>query len=250
MWWRVTASLRGSRDTCGAGNTNCQRHSRCACGHFSRKHIRESDGAQSCGQIAVVLLLRAIELRGQRRQHAIRQHGDPILVAFAIADEDVAPLEIDIVHPQPNRFHDAQARAVEEPADQSVDAVEAIQNRRDFGLRVDRRQSLRHARPDHAVEPRQVDTQHLAVEEKQSGFCLVLSRARDVVDDRQGGEEGFDLGRAQFRRMTLAVVADEASNPRDVGLLRAKAVVLHAYDFADAVEERRRGPGERMHPGR
>jgi hypothetical protein len=54
-------------------------------------------------------------------------------------------------------------------------------------------------------------------------------------------EERFDFRRTHFPRMPTAVEEHEATNPLDIGLLGAQAVVLEANAVADAVEEARSG---------
>ena len=56
---------------------------------------------------------------------------------------------------------------------------------------------------------------------------------RHLSDDSEMRQEGLDLGRAERRRMTLAVEQHVASNPVGVGLLGADAVVLEPDLRAD-----------------
>jgi hypothetical protein len=45
----------------------------------------------------------------QRRYQLCRQQRRPVYVALAGADQDLAASEIDVLHPQPQAFHQAHA---------------------------------------------------------------------------------------------------------------------------------------------
>ncbi len=80
--------------------------------------------------------------------------------------------------------------------------------------------------PLHSLKPRQLDLQDNLVEEKQSSLGLILGGGRHLAFDGEMRQEGLDLGRAERRRMTLAVEQHVASNPVRVRLLGTDAVVL------------------------
>jgi hypothetical protein len=46
--------------------------------------------------------------------HSRWQHGDPVLSAFAIADQYLTLCKVNVLNPQPNGFADPQAAAVQQ----------------------------------------------------------------------------------------------------------------------------------------
>jgi hypothetical protein len=97
----------------------------------------------------------------------------------------------------------------------------------------------RAARAHDAVERREVDLEDVAVEEEERSQRLVLRRGADALAHGEVREEGVDLGLAHLGGMALVVEEDVAARPRDVGLLRAQAVVPRADRVAHAVEQAR-----------
>jgi len=97
--------------------------------------------------------------------------------------------------------------------------------------------ALRPPCTDDVAEPRQINLQHIAVEEEKGRQRLSLRGRGDVSFRRQIREKGAHLGSAHGQRVPLAVKEDEAANPRDILLFRAIAVVPHADRFPDAIEE-------------
>lgn len=169
-----------------------------------------------------------------------RQHRHTVVESLAVANEDLGPLEIDVLYAQPYGFHDPQARAVEKPPDEGVHAAQPIEHPQDFFAREDHRQALRRPGALDVFEPRQLDVEHLLVEEEQRALRLVLRRSGNVPRDRKMGQERFDFGRTGRRRVALVVEPDEASNPVDVRLLSAEAVVLQPNLVPHAGEQARR----------
>ena len=54
------------------------------------------------------------DLLAQRPDQSYRQHRDAILVALAVAHQDFATSEIDVLDAQAHRLHDSQASAIEQ----------------------------------------------------------------------------------------------------------------------------------------
>ena len=89
------------------------------------ERVRQPDGAKSVAQIRPVHSLGRLHLPANCADETIGKHRDPVLGALAVAHEDRPPTEIDVLHPQPNRFHDAHARAVQQFADEPVTMLQA-----------------------------------------------------------------------------------------------------------------------------
>jgi len=107
----------------------------------------------------------------------------------------------------------------------------------DLGARQHDWHVLRTLGAGDAVEPRQLDAEHLASEEQQRGQRLVLGGRADLAIHREAGEEGLDLGRAHLARMPAPVKAYESADPPDLGLLRAQTMVLEAQALAHYRDE-------------
>jgi len=69
---------------------------------------------------------------------------------------------------------------------------------------------------------------HFPVENDQGALGLVLRRGGNPAIGRETREKLLDVGGRQIDRMAIAVKADVAPDPVDVGLLGPYAVVLDA----------------------
>ena len=96
-----------------------------------------------------------------------RDHRDAVLATLALAHEDLAAREIEILHAQPHAFHEAHARAIEEPRHQARNAVEQCKNVTDFLACQHDRQPPRPFGAFDFPEPGQLDAEHLPVEEQE-----------------------------------------------------------------------------------
>ena len=74
------------------------------------------------------------------------------------------------------------------------DAVEPLKDGANLVTRQDDGQMLGPLGADDVVEPRELDAEHLAIEEEQGAQRLVLGGGRDFVVNRERGQEGGDLG--------------------------------------------------------
>jgi hypothetical protein len=140
------------------------------------------------------------ELLAQRQQHVLGQHGDAVLAALAVAHQQLAALELDILHAQAQALEQTHARAVEQRGDQPHGAAQLVQQGAHLADREHHRQALPGACGDDFVEPGQLLTQHLAIEEQQRRLRLVLRGGGHVALGREVREEGADLGQLHTSR--------------------------------------------------
>lgn len=91
-----------------------------------------------------------------------------------------------------------------------------------------------------AVEPWQIDIEHLAVQKQQGGEGLVLRAGGYVADRGQVGQKRLDLGRAYVARMALAVEKDVALDPVRISLFGPQAVMPGADRRAYLAHQTRR----------
>jgi hypothetical protein len=144
-------------------------------------------------------------------------------------------------------FEHAQARPVQQAGHEPRRALEPLDHRAQLVAGQDDWQSLRALGTHDAVEPRQVDRQHVTVEEQERAQRLVLGRGGHPALDRERVEDAGDLGSTQLGRMTLAMEEDVPVDPGDVGLFCAATIVAGAQGVSHAVEKAGlgcvRGPG-------
>jgi hypothetical protein len=244
-WWRrgapparVERLQRTREDPLPAPGLRCARE-------LHRQRVRQPDSPQPLGQVPVVQRMGLGQLLLQPEHQVLRQHGHPILSPFAIAHQDLAPLEPDILHPKPQGLQQAHPRAVEERSHQPRGAAHLQQKLAHLGRGQDDRQAALGLGRDDLVQPRKLLAEHDPVQEEQCRLGLVLRGWRDAPVDCQVGQEGCHLDSAQFRRVTLGVEQNETPDPVDIGVLGAHRVVAHADGFAQAVEQARwcRGRG-------
>jgi hypothetical protein len=162
-----------------------------------------------------------------------------------IACAGITALEFDILDAQPQALEQAHASAVEQRRDEPHRAVEFVQQRAHLRRREHHRQAAHVLGGDDLVQPRQLDAEHLSIEEQQRRLGLVLRRGRHRTIDRQVGEEGGHGVGAEPRRMALAVEKDVAPRPVHVRLLRAQRVVAQPQRVAQPVEQSGRCGGAR-----
>ena len=165
------------------------------------------------------------------------EYRQAILPPLAVTDHELVHREIDVLDSQPTALQQAQARTVQQNRHEPRDAVEALKDGANLMAGEHDRQVLGPLGSDHVLEPRELDTEHLAVEEQERAQRLILCRGGNLLPNREGREELGDLGGAHLHRMAFAVEEDVPLNPVDVRLLGAAAVVAGADRLSDTVEE-------------
>ena len=99
---------------------------------------------------------------------------DPVLVALAGPHDDVARLEVDVLHAKPSALEQPQAGAVEKARHELRRPRELCDHRAHLVTREDDREATRTTRAYQLVEPWQLHTNDLPVEEE------ACSRARQA----------------------------------------------------------------------
>ena len=218
------------------GKTYCQPQSHAAPGYL-RWSVRQPGRAEAVANILRMQGADFDEMRTQPRREIARQHRHTILRALAVAHDDFAAREFDVLHAKAHTFHDAHARAVEQRADQPVRPLETNQNVRHLLSSEHDRQVRRRLCRLNAFQPGKLDRQDFPVQEQQRAARLVLRGRSDMARDREIGQKSLDFRRAHRRRMALAVKMDVASNPVDIRLLGPDAVMLQPDPLANLIDE-------------
>jgi hypothetical protein len=78
----------------------------------------------------------------QRNDQVLGKHRHPVLATLAIANDDLAALELDVLDPQAQAFHEPHARAVEEGGDKPLHACHLLEERSHFAGRQHDRELL------------------------------------------------------------------------------------------------------------
>jgi hypothetical protein len=123
-----------------------------------------------------------------------------------------------------------ERRAVERTLHEVVSAVCSLdrsQESADLVARKDHGQTLR-SFGAYGIERAQLDFEHVLIKEKKTAQSLSLSARGYVAPDGQIGKEPFNLGRAYFAWMPLAVEQDESPKRMDVCLFGTIRVVFGA----------------------
>ena len=162
------------------------------------------------------------------------------MLPFRIADRELASPEVDIFHPQRQRFEETQARTVEQLQDELRRRRRLADDLAHFVNGEDNRQTLGPLRANDVVDPRQRLLQHVAVEKEKCGERLVLRRGAHRPVDGQVAQKRIHVVRPHRRRMPLAVIQNVTADPHDIGFFRPRTVMADADGVSDSVEEFRR----------
>ena len=156
------------------------------------------------------------DLQAQGLGHNRGQHHPAILAAFALADDNLATVEINVLDAQAQSLHKPQAGPVNQTAKYRHRSFQRGQEPGHLGFGQDHRHPLPRLGPLHVVQPRQVGLQHLAVEEQDRREGLLVCRGRDPALRREPGKESRYFRRAHVTWMAHAIKADETTNPLDI----------------------------------
>jgi len=154
----------------------------------------------------------------------------------AVPDNLVAA-ELQVLHPEPEAFDESQPSFVQEHRHDPMRAAErTAHRRRRLRTREHDRQPLRSLRTHDVLQPPRLTAQDVLVQEQHRRQCLVLSRSAHMTLDGERAEKLPDLGLAHLRRVPIAVVQNEASDPAHTRLLGPVAVMQRTNRVADLVE--------------
>jgi hypothetical protein len=195
-------------------------------------------------QVGSVLLLDGLEMSSQLNENDPRQGRDPILVALASADPELAPTEVDVLHPEAGALQEAQTRAVQEDGHQPRHAVESSDDGAYFIASEDHGKSSGASGTNEILDPRHVGAENVPVEEQDGAEGLVLRGRGNAAVGGERAHVAGDLLHPHVARVALAVEQDEATDPAYVRFLRPPAVVARTDRRAHLVEQPRgRGAG-------
>src|SRR5713101_5762975 len=188
-----------------AGKTHCQPHSRPAFAYLRARAPGSSTQPAPRRRSAWCCAPPALEVGSQCGLDGGWEYRQAILPPLAVTDHELVHREIDVLDSQPTALQQAQARTVQQNRHEPRDAVEALKDGANLSAGEHDRQVLGPLGSDHVLEPRELDTEHLAVEEQERAQRLILCRGGNLLPNREGREELGDLGGAHLHRMAFAV---------------------------------------------
>ena len=153
---------------------------------------------------------------------AVGKHGDSVISAFAIVDDDAMVFKIYVFDSKAQTFHEAKARAIHDLCHEFVWAGHIGDDSTYFFYRKYVGDAFSFFGSDE-VEGGLVefDVESVAVEEEARADGLVLGGGRGFAIHNKVGDELVDLYYSHFTRMAFVVKKDVFADPLDVGLFSA-----------------------------
>jgi hypothetical protein len=145
----------------------------------------------------------------QPRHQALGQQCQPVLAALPVAHRELTPLNIHILDPQPQRLHQSEAAAVQQPHHQGRLSLQSLAHRPHLRFAEHHRQPAPCPCPHHTLQL-QVALQQLPVQKQQRRQRLILGGGTDLQVHRQVAQEGVHLGAAHLARVAPAVKPQES----------------------------------------
>jgi hypothetical protein len=143
-----------------------------------------------------------LELSPQLPLCCAGQHRPAVLGALPAANDDLPPLEVHVLDPEPQALEKPEPAAVEKHRDESRSAVELVKDASHFLTREHDRNPLRYFGAPDALDPSGLLPQHFLVQEEQRAQRLILRRRADAILDRERRQELADLRFAHLAWMT------------------------------------------------
>jgi len=138
------------------------------------ERIGQMDDPSSCGDILIVQLLYRDQMFAETLFDGQRQDSGAVLVSLAAADEDRVGIEIDVLYPQRDEFHQPQPGTVKQFRHQPGLAGHLGEQFFHFRDRQDGGQPLPPFRSDGAAEVFDVLAQDIALQKENGIEGLIL----------------------------------------------------------------------------
>lgn len=142
------------------------------------------------------------------------QHRPTVLLSFAPANNDLMPVEVNVLHAQLQAFVDPEAGTVEEHDDDPDSSRQVFHDCGGFVTAEHERHTGRHTRSGNLLDLANVHLEHVSVHEEQRTQRLILRRRAHVLPHRQPGQKGGDRLDTEGRRMRLPVEDDATAMRR------------------------------------
>jgi hypothetical protein len=160
---------------------------------LARERVRKLDPAGAVPQIAPMLFTSLSEVAAQVAFDCRWQHRHPI-VALGATDDNLIGGEVDVLDAEATALKQAQSGAIEERGHQARHAFQLPQDCQHFVTRQNHRQPLRAFRAHDAIEPGDLQLEHVPIEEQQCAQRLVLGGRRHVAFGCEGLRNAVSSG--------------------------------------------------------
>jgi hypothetical protein len=114
----------------------------------------------------------------QRIGQAVRQHHPAILLPFAAADSDFAPLEVDVLDAERKTLFEAESTSVQQGPHQPGNAAQLIEDGPHFAGAQHDRHTVGRASPRDALERPDILAEHDAVKEQDEDDGIVVEASQ------------------------------------------------------------------------
>jgi hypothetical protein len=179
----------------------------------------------------------AFQMGLERGAQAIRKHGDAVLEALAVSDEDLTEVEIEILDAQTEDFHEPEPAAVEQLGHPEVLPGEMREQGEDLLLGQDGWQAGGAFGAHELKRGIQIPGEDVAEEKDQRVQRLVLGCGGDFFPDGEVGEEGRNFRLGQSLDGEGGVECQEAADPIHIRLFGADGIVTEADGGAEALDQ-------------
>ena len=193
--------------------------------------------AEPFGEVFLVFDFHFRQVQLQRFFERFWENSDPVLLALAIADNNLMVTKVDILHSEADTVHQAQAGAIEEIGHEPVGAGHLGEDGLDFVAGEDDGQTDGAFGAFDVLDPAEGLLQHGIVQEQQGAEGLILSGSSDLTGHSQMGQESADIIFSEFIRVLFAMEKDKAANPLEVGFLGADGIMPVAANIASLIQE-------------
>ncbi len=177
---------------------------------------REVDFTIAYGEIFLMDDTHPLNLTPQRLHHCPWQHGNPILADFAVAHQNLSPVELDVMHPQAQTFEQPQTGTVEQARHQPLLAGEPFAQSRCFISGENHRQTTRLFHPRDTIEPGQLPIQHHPIKKKQRTERLILCRRSHIPVNGKMRKKRLDFLFTHLIRVAFIVEQNKPTYPVDI----------------------------------
>ena len=207
------------------------------------QRTRQPDVAETHGQVTLVQCPRPGHLLLKRQDQILRQDRNPVLGTFAVPNQDLPPLELDVFDAQPQSLSQSHASAVQHGCHESDRAAHLVKQQAHLGGSQYHRQPAWAPGGNDVVQPRQLNLQDHFVQKQDGRLRLPLGRRGNMPVHCQVSQEGCHFCRTEFAGMALAVKDDEAPDPVRVGFLGADRVVSNPNLLPQSIHQTRLSGG-------
>lgn len=215
-------------------------------GVFFFKGVGEVYRAKAVCEVLAMGGLYLEDVLAQGGDEAVGEHGEAVVAAFAVADDDLVVVKVHIFDTQPETFHEAESGAVEDLRHEFVDAVEVGDDGADFVFGEDGGDAFIFLRAE-VGEGDFVERylEDVAVEEEDGAERLILGGFGNFSFDNEVGDKlinfvdghlaGVD-GNLSMGKVGV-VITDVFADPFQVGLFGAGGVLFYTELVAVLVEK-------------